>query len=535
MSGFILLNVPWGLIGLSGTRQELPTGASEPDTNRSVAPLLFSFDDRNVFLNGRQDTLERFVGFRTRLHEQQRLWDLPVPLHSDEPQFLRHESWRAEIAFRWASGVDRPSVLGDAEPARLEAGEPWYRFVLATMARMQDFEAALQDGKEPWDFVLERWIDPEIGGDPTMDIVVRHAQEHRARWSDIAEHPRRILNRRRELTPLSRVEELDTQCMQWLSRQPGETLAERAGARQRILALARYENRDTLENRVFHDLLHRTVGAAREYLALNTGREKKARSRRTARYAIVQQYERECRRLSQELVEQEVSRPSSVVQPNYVLLHDNRYRHVWSSWQEIIRRERVMDDLWRWQRRSWAEFCKVVFVLTLMAQSNKVHLIAVSPIFFRTEHRRGEWLMHDDPLAVLAHEDKGWVVEVLSGDSTDVPDILKEVGASVWVRYSDFSGGEYKYLGVWTVHSFSKDVTLADLTESANQACHYLRNKAVIAGGVVCLSALNQKQRMEVQAAEYVTGFCFGPWDAQLPDALGTIGEELIAFIGTKL
>src|SRR3546814_1352167 len=89
-----------------------------------------------------------------------------------------------------------------------------------------------------------------------------------------------------------------------------------------------------------------------------------------------------------------------------------------------------MDDLWRWQRRSWAEFCKVTLVMALLAQSNRVRLIAASPIFYRPEHRRGEWLMHDDPIAVVAHADRGWVAEILSGDSDDVPDRRSEENTS---------------------------------------------------------------------------------------------------------
>jgi len=536
MTALILLNVPWGLIGLSKDRQELPTADVQLETRSVIAPLLFCDNDHETFLNGRSDELERFVGIRTRLHERQLVWDIPVPLQADEQQALRHNTWRSDINFQWVHGIDRPSHRGEEEEeGSQEPGGPWYLFLMAVMARMQDFQAALQEGKDPWDYVLERWINPAVGRDPTMDIVVRHAREHRALWADIAEHPRRILNRRRELVPLSQVQELDTQCMQWLSRQPGETLAERAGGRQRILALARFENRNTLENRVFLDLLQRTVGASREYLTLNAGRDKGPLSRRTARYAIVQQYGRECRRLSLTLEEQGVTRSSDVVQPNYVLLHDSRYRDVWSARQEMIHRERAMDDLWRWQRRSWAEFCKAMLVMALLAQSNRVHLVAASPIVFRAEHRRGEWLMHDDPLAVIAHDDRGWVVELLGGNSTDVPDKMKELGASIWVRFSDFAGGKYQYLPIWTVHSFSIDVSLADLVESANDAYRYLRDKAMLAGGVVLLSTINPDQPMATQAAEYVTGFAFGPWDAQLTGALERIGEELSDFIESKI
>jgi hypothetical protein len=526
MAGFFLLNVPWGLIGLSRTRTEISEPSVKVDTSASVTPYLFCDDDADVYLNGRPDALELFFDIRTRLRERQFVFDLPIPLYADEPQSLSHQDWRGDTTFKWSHGVDRPKKLDEQEEDGAEPGAPLYRFVLAIMARMHDFEAALSEGQDPWDFVLQRWIDVEAARDPTMDILVRHALEYRSRWSDIAEHPRRILNRRREQVPLSRVQELDTACMQWLSRQPGNTLAQRAGDRQRILALARYENRNTLENRVLRDLLERSAGASREYLALNADRVKTSTSRRTARYAIVMQYGRECRRIARELEQQGIERATDLVQPNYVLLHDNRYRHVWPAWQEIIRRERAMDDLWRWQRRAWVEFCKVALALALTVSSG-AKIVAASPLYFRTEHRRGEWLLHDDPLLVIANDELGWVAEVLTGNSPDVPHKMRELGAAIWIRYSDYSGGEYVYLPVWVIHANCQDVSLADLVEDANESFGYLRDKAQLAGGLLFKANIEPEIPMSFVSSDYVTGFAFSPWDPHLPEALGSMADEI--------
>lgn len=533
MSSFILLHVPWGLIGLSKTRAEIPEANVDVDTSASVTPYLYCDDDGEVFLSGRTDSLELFFDIRTRLHERQFVFDLPVPLNADEPQILSHFDWRDDTVFGWVHGVDRPKNSNEQEDDGSEPGAPLYRFVLAIMARMHDFEAALSEGQDPWDFVLQRWIDPQAARDPTMDILVRHALDNRSRWADIAENPRRVLNRRREKMPLSRVQELDTACMQWLSRQPGNTLAERAGGRQRILALARFENRNTLENRILRDLLERSSSASREYLSLNTDSIKTGASRRTARYAIVKQYGRECRRLSRELVQQGVHGAPDIVQPNYVLLHDNRYRHVWTAWQEIIRRERAMDDLWRWQRRSWVEFCKAALALALMV-SNGARLVAASPLYFRPEHRRGEWLVHDDPLVVIANDESGWVAEILTGNSPDVPHKMRELGAAIWVRYSDYAGGDYTYLPVWVIHTVRDDVSLADMVDSANESFGYLRDKAMLAGGLLFQANIDPVTPMTFMGSEYVTGFAFSPWDPHLPEALDAMADEISELIRAK-
>jgi hypothetical protein len=57
--------------------------------------------------------------------------------------------------------------------------------------------------------------------------------------------------------PVGRVQEIDRRAMLWFARQPGETLADRAGDDQRVLAVAREENFDTLENRVLSECLDR--------------------------------------------------------------------------------------------------------------------------------------------------------------------------------------------------------------------------------------------------------------------------------------
>lgn len=533
----ILLHLPWGLIGNSRTRLDLSSPEVKPETSRSIAPLVFTRNAGPPVLNDDERLAEPFVEFRTRDGKPQLLWDLPVPLHAYEPQSLRFHSWVRPAQFVWEHAIDRPPLrteddAGSQPDAPEEPGAPLHRFLRTMQARMQDFETTLAAGQEPWSVVPQLWLDPDAPRDPTMDILVRHAREHRARWGDIAEHPRRLLNRRRELVPLSRVEELDVQCMQWLSRQPGKTLAERAGGRQRIMALARYENRNTLENRIFVDLMVRSMAAARDYLAMNEHRGGRGRSYRTARIQHVERYRQECRHIEVEMAEQGIIRQSDAVQPNYVLLYDERYRHVWTAREEIIRRERAMDELWRWQRRFWAEFCTAAVAVSLIWVGG-TELAFASPLFVRPEHRRGSWLVHDDPMIVVDHREDGWVVELLSGRSDDLPKILRELGASAWLRHADLSGGDYRYLAIWTVHPVGFQTSLRGLVESADEALQRFRDHVrlpgglVLTGGIVLLSLVDPASRAGTEKAENVSGCAFGPHGAQLAEGLEHLGNEI--------
>lgn len=531
----LFLPVAWGVVGRAELRTEPLSGQSPSSSEAAVSSLLFSQGNGGVLLNGRADAAELLVSSAPGQRERWRIWDLPVPLHAAETQTLRHESWRSDISFNWRNGIDRPTHRDDEDDREQEPGWPWHRFLMAVTARMQDFRAALPGGDgpsdidDPLEYVLGRWIGSAGMREPTMDILVRHAAEHRARWSEIADHPRRLLNRRREAVSLSRVQELDTQCMEWLSRQPGMTLAERAGGRQRILALARYENRNTLENRIFRDLLERTVAACREYLEFDRSRSARSEAGGSRRSTMVRQYGRECRRLATMLEAEGVTRAMNVAQPNYVLLHDNRYRYVWTAWQEIIRHERVLDDLWRWQRRSWAEFCRMAVVVALQVDAG-VRCVAASPLCFRPEHSRGEWLLSDEPIAVFAHEEMGRVVEVFGARAPGVPDDLKRLAADAWLRCSELSGGAVRLLPVWAVHDLSggdRGVELTDLTASADQALRRLNRGEQVAGGAVCLSHLDPHGEVREHGTDLVKGFAFGPWDGQLDRALERMSGDL--------
>lgn len=526
-----LLTVPWGLIGSDDERVAATAGAPCRIGARET-PLVFVDCAAAPLLDGEPGGVEHVAGLATSVSgESQGLFALPAPLDADAVQLLRHPAWREDAVLRRDRAVSRPRRGGAEEDE--EPGEPWFRFLLAVVGRMQDFEGALAASHLPWDHVRERWLAPESEQDPFMDVLVRHAREHRARFAEIVDRPRKVLNRRRELVPLARVEELDTHCMAWLSRQPGTTIAERAGDRQRILALARYENRNTLENRVLRDLLERTTLVARDYLRVNAGRVRAGLQGRTGRYALVERYARECRLLAQALAEEGVAREGGPVQPNFVLLQDERYRHVWRAWQEIVRRDRVFDDLWRWQARAFAEFCRAACVVALAADA-RAQLVAASPLFFRSEHRRGEWLVHDDPIAILHFPHADRVVEILRGDTPDKKSAFDALGATAWLRFATTRGDLQRYLALWTIQGAGAGAPrpIGDLVASADRALAGFQAKGLLkaglAGGIVLQALPDPAAAIETHVGTRVAGLAFGPSGAQLGPALGRLGRLVL-------
>ena len=494
-----------------------------------AAPLLFSFDNQPIEIDGNFHRSEPHTSFLTQPPGEsvrQYVYAMPLPL-KPEPQLIRHADWREPASLLWTNVPARPTEArdrGDHEGPSL--GQPYLDFLHTVIGRMQDIEELLRDCEDLWRDLHARWTSQAEPRRPEMDLLVRHARKHARRWPEIVDRPRRLLNRTREMLPLNRVQELDTRCMEWLSQQPGETLAERAGDRQRILALARHDNPNTLENRILRDLLERTNAAARDYSA------RQGEQRETDRSRLVKRYGKDCRRLGLELRSLGVMSPPPHPQPNYVLQQDTRYKHVWQAWQEILRRKRETDELWRWQHRAWAEMCKAAVIVALYNGGAR-DLIAASPLKYRMEARHGQWLLHDDPIAIVDDQDNDLAIEVLDGigpdgKHRDIANQCPEFAASFWLRIGKLSGEQLQYVPVWAVHSFPGDVTLNSLVESANRTLDLsARRKLRIKRGVVLQSVVDPEEPASMIGAERVLGVRFGPAVPQLAEGLSYIAEEL--------
>jgi hypothetical protein len=90
-----------------------------------------------------------------------------------------------------------------------------------------------------------------------------------------------------------------------------------------------------------------------------------------ARARKVDAFGRSSRRLARHLAEQGVRLADPGVTPKFVLQHNANYHRIWTSWQELLDRDRVLDELWRWQARSWEEFCTLAVVVALAGSLGK--------------------------------------------------------------------------------------------------------------------------------------------------------------------
>ena len=332
----------------------------------------------------------------------------------------------------------------DEERKALEAAARMHR----VLARTEELEGALDDPENLWEGLQKAWDRAEDESDPRMAEIVRQAVRIRPFLRELEKRMRRVLRRNRELTPLDRVQEMDRASMLWMVRQPGLTLAERAGPDQRVLAIVRHENHDTLENRVLHAYLRLASRFARQWL-----REHERARNSSRRFGDVKSYFRLCRRLSRKLSELGVGIAEPGVTANYVLMENKAYRAMKEAWDRLLRQDRAQDELWAWQAQSWTDFCVLAVTLALHGQEN-AHLLAQAPLIWMDEAQQGRRFLHDRPLAVFWLRDSGLVVEVQARPER-VSAIQFAAKAHVWLRVTDLeSDAIERRVPVWTPHSF---------------------------------------------------------------------------------
>jgi uncharacterized protein DUF2357 len=274
------------------------------------------------------------------------------------------------LRLRTSSGSQQISFTTQGATERFEPSAGATQRVYSDLARCvlawsQFFDELLENARTTgdhsnemsWQTVLEQLRDiPQAPNEPRMALIVRIAQKMHRRLPDTVSVMRRILLRERELVSLHRIQETDNACLRWYARQPGSTTPEKAGSKQKLLAIVRQESFDTLENRVLKDFILRCSQASAHYLNVEVG----LRMQGASRAREVRRYKSICNTCIADPVFEQVSLPAPGTQPNYVLQNDLRYREIWHLYSKLLRREEEEDRIWDWQPRTWADVMRLL-------------------------------------------------------------------------------------------------------------------------------------------------------------------------------
>lgn len=434
---------------------------------------LFTPTGKPIIVNGSTATGEPVSGFDHSVSPRA-LLHLPVPLKRRPPTSIKVEG--RDVIIAWPSLPERPPTKHTPQNEEEKAGHELFLRARSVWDRLRDVDSALGDPANLWEELRRRWTSDD-DCEPQMDVIVRHAIKLRRTIDELDRTPRRILRRTHRQVPLSRVQELDRRSMTWLVRQPGTSLAERAGSRQTILAVAREENFDTLENRVLRAYAELSAFVASDYLARNSAK------RRSRRADLVEAYRRRCQRLARDLTEKGVRLAEVGILPNYVLQQNPRYNKIWDAWGELIKRERENDELWLWQGRSWEEFC-ALSVMVALGGIPGAKLVASAPITFRDEQKRGRWVDHDNPLGAFYLQEQSLVVEVHFG-ATRPGTARSDFAAPIWISVGQTNAidGFLSSIPVWPIWEPQGGVVAGEAAEL--QSILQLGKKARISAAVV--------------------------------------------------
>lgn len=502
---------PWAFFA-PDRRLPCPPGKVQVPPRHDAPLLLFANGNRPPAVDGRHETVQ--VLARTEAAGDSVLSLLPVPVRRSSPQSVAVPGGRADLV--WADSLDRPR--GDAAPANDQerAARDLNLRARAVWDRISDVDELLADPARLWTALRARWTGADAA-EPQMDVIVRHARDLDRTMDVLLTRPRRILRRVHRQVPLARVQEVDRRSMLWLARQPGETLAERAGDAQRILAVAREENYDTLENRVLRAYGELAARSARSYLDRN-------RTRGTSRRAVaVARFEKKSLRVARDLAAKGVRTAEAGVTPNFVLQQNAEYHAVWNGWLELLDEQRKADELWRWQTRSWEEYCLLALMVALAGLPD-ARPVATAPIWYRDEHHRGRWIEADAPLGVMYLPRAGLIVELLFAPPRGK---TQHFGAVAWLRVGRVGDtlGFLSHVPVWPIWSPRPGLSPGEAAEVAGVVSE--SRETLVRGGLVIRPA-KPAGSSEVDRSGDVLVVTIGTEGPALRDALTHLTDHLV-------
>ena len=182
--------------------------------------------------------------------------------------------------------------------------------------------------------VITESVNSEATESETKDRIYRIASHTKEAIQAIIENPGDKILREHAMLPIYAAREVDSNSIQWLSRQPGRTLREKLSGRPYIKAVRRRASIDTAENRLLKAFLLRLENILierQDVLALTT--------EETCEELLV---------IIQRWIRSENTAEIGAwgnLPPNNTLLQDKRYRKVWDGWLWMQRvDERIMED-----------------------------------------------------------------------------------------------------------------------------------------------------------------------------------------------
>ena len=294
------------------------------------------------------------------------------------------------------------------------------------------------------------YLKANYDNDPAKHALIVEIAESISEPIDyITSKPKKILRRVRDQQRIQNVQEIDTHCIVDLARRPGYTLSEKAGPKQRILAIKRKESIDVLENRVTLHCCKLIGEASTRYLAAHSSIKESRRKK------LVDSLYRIIKRMPLKASFFGVTRLEKPCRhPNYTLMQNIHYSKIWQAYSQLVRNEELRDVIWRWAHRLWSEYMGVYLADTLLAFAHKASV----PIFVEagekivqatSHHFFGKWFLKDSmpgPFIIGKRDDDEGTLYLLDKDSC----------GTKWLENDRLSLLNADYVLIWLTNSYRK-------------------------------------------------------------------------------
>lgn len=394
---------PWVLSDRSrSSYRDIANAPSVVEVFEDCVPIIVTDAPDGPQIDGKVKMCE----FLANVDGRRTAWLPPIPLKQAKGLVINGPTGPIHVVLK--ALPDAPASEADPNAnTQPSDGDVLMARIKRVWTRLRDVEDVIANPATMWKQLSDIWLNAETNERPKMDEIVKQARALPDVIERLDKTPRRILRRVHKQMSLSRVQELDRRSMTWLIRQPGDTIAQQAGDRQRIMAVAREENFNTLENRVLLAYARLARRIASDYLPAPSSK-RPLRSREL----LVRAYGKRCRQLAIDLAARGVVEARTDVTPNFVLLNNPDYSAIWHAWHELQNRKGIFDELWRWQTRSWDEFCALAVIVALQSIEG-ARVVATSPVVFRPEQVRGCWVESINPLGVIHLAKQKLIVEIV--------------------------------------------------------------------------------------------------------------------------
>jgi hypothetical protein len=182
-------------------------------------------------------------------------------------------------------------------------------------------------------------------------LALNRRYELRHKLELIAPKLRSQLNRVAEMMPLGHIQELDAYCLRDYIRRPGRDAIEKAGSRQELMAIQRYQNFNTPENRFlkgFCNLLHLECHDYRDYPEART-------------------LERAINQFRQEPTVQTITTSVAFAgKPNYVLQQNPIYRSFYQAYLDYVKQRSDKEKIWGYRQALLVDVVVIYLVAALL-------------------------------------------------------------------------------------------------------------------------------------------------------------------------